>query len=129
MFQIDIMSRVPIYEQIIEQVEKFIMTGAVAPGDQIPSVRNVSTSLSVNPVTILKAYNDLSTRGVIQSVPGRGYFVCSDAIARLSENKMTLLGDVYNIASELYLAGISIETVIDTVKKAYGNLEGKDEDK
>ena len=129
MFQIDIMSRVPIYEQIIEQVERFIMTGAVSPGDQIPSVRSVSTSLSVNPVTILKAYNDLSGRGIIQSVPGRGYYVCSDAVARLSENKMTLLSDVHTIAAELSLAGIPIEAVIETVKKAYGNLEGKDETK
>lgn len=129
MFQIDIMSRTPIYEQIIEQTEKFILTGAILPGDQIPSVRSVSGELSVNPVTILKAYTDLSSRGLIQSVPGRGYFVCSDAKVRLSEGKAELLGEMYSIASELALAGIPMETVIKKIEEAYAQNGRKEDDK
>lgn len=129
MFQIDIMSRTPIYEQIIKQAERFIMTGAVKAGEQIPSVRSVSVELSVNPVTILKAYNDLSGRGIIQSVPGRGYFVCSDAREKLTENKMGMLDDVYGIATELSLAGIPKEIIIEQIDKAYSRSERKDDDK
>ena len=129
MFQIDPMSRTPIYEQIIEQTEKFILTGAITPGDQIPSVRSVSVQLSVNPVTILKAYTDLSNRGLIQSVPGRGYFVCNDAREKLSEGKASLLSEVSALASELALAGIPMEAVIKKIEEAYGKCTGKEDDR
>ena len=129
MFQIDPMSRTPIYEQIIEQTEKFILTGAINPGDQIPSVRSVSVQLSVNPVTILKAYTDLSNRGLIQSVPGRGYFVCNDAREKLSEGKASLLSEVSALASELALAGIPMEAVIKKIEEAYGECIRKEDDR
>lgn len=123
MFQIDSMSRVPIYEQIIDQLEKFILTGTLSPGEQIPSVRSLSVQLSINPVTILKAYSELDTRGLIHSVPGRGYFVCENAKDALSHNKMSLLDDISEMASELSLAGIPMETVIERVKAAYSTNE------
>lgn len=119
MFQIDSMSRVPIYEQIICQLEKFILTEALRPGDQIPSVRNVSVTLSVNPVTILKAYSDLDARGLIHSVPGRGYFVSDGAKEALSKNKLSLLDDIAEIAAELSMAGIPLESVLDRIKEVY----------
>ena len=75
-FQIDSMSRKPVYEQIIEQVETFLLNDVLRAGDQIPSVRNVTMQHAINPRTVLKAYNDLDKRGLIRSVPGKGYFVC-----------------------------------------------------
>ena len=85
MFQIDAMSREPVYEQIIHQVEQFILTDVLQPEAQIPSVRNVSMTNSINPRTILKAYTELDARGLIQSVPGKGYYVCADAQQKLLE--------------------------------------------
>ena len=67
MFQIDPMSLEPVYEQIIAQVERFILTDVLTAGSQIPSVRSVSMMHSINPRTILKAYTDLDSRGLIQS--------------------------------------------------------------
>ena len=64
MFQIDSMSRKPVYEQIIEQVESFLLNDVLKPGDQIPSVRNVTMQHAINPRTVLKAYNDLALEGV-----------------------------------------------------------------
>ena len=119
MFQIDSMSRTPIYEQIICQLEKFILTEALKPGDQIPSVRSVSVNLSVTPVTILKAYSDLDGRGIIHSVPGRGYFVSDGAKEALSRNKLSLLDDISRIASELSMAGIPLDTVLDCINEVY----------
>ena len=55
MFQIDTLSRVPVYEQIIEQMERFVLAGLLKPGTQLPSVRSLSTELSINPNTIQKA--------------------------------------------------------------------------
>ena len=71
MFTVDPMARQPVYEQIVEQTERFLLTGTLSPGDQLPSVRSLSLELVVNPNTILKAYNDLDKSGIIRSVPGR----------------------------------------------------------
>ena len=83
MFVIDVMSRVPVYEQIINQVEEQIMTGILKEGDKMPSVRSLSVKLSTNPNTIQKAYSELDRRQMIVTVPGRGSFISSDALAAL----------------------------------------------
>ena len=62
MFVIDVMSRVPVYEQLINQVEEQILTGLLNSGDKMPSVRSLSVSLSINPNTIQKAYTELDRR-------------------------------------------------------------------
>ena len=91
MFQIDPMSREPVYEQIIQQVQQFILTDVLQPGGQIPSVRSVSMTNSINPRTILKAYTELDAKGLIQSVPGKGYYVCADAKQKLLEKGLSLI--------------------------------------
>ena len=60
MYQIDVMSRTPVYEQIIRQTEDFILKGIVNAGDKMPSVRSLSVELSVNPNTIQKAISELA---------------------------------------------------------------------
>ena len=75
MFQIDVMSRVPVYEQIVQQAERFLVCGILQPGDKLPSVRALSVELSINPNTIQKAYAEMDRRGLVVSVPGRGIFV------------------------------------------------------
>ncbi len=119
MFQVDVMSRTPIYEQLIAQMEKFILTGTLAEGDQIPSVRSLSVKLSINHITILKAYNDVAGRGLIHAVPGKGYFVSPGAREKLSGDKRELLDELRRMADELSLAGISKEDVYAVIDKAY----------
>ncbi|MCI9450495.1 MAG: GntR family transcriptional regulator [Clostridiales bacterium] len=125
MFRIDAMSRTPIYEQIISQCEKFILTGTLKPGDQIPSVRSLSVELSINPVTILKAYSQLDGRGLIHSVPGRGYFVCDDAEKALAETKLGLIDKIRGMAYELALAGIPESSVQACVSEGYRSASEK----
>ena len=72
MLYIDVMSRTPVYEQIITQIEKLIGAGIMKEGEQLPSVRSLSIQLSVNPNTIQKAYGELDAKGIIGSVPGKG---------------------------------------------------------
>ena len=67
MYQIDVMSRTPVYEQIIRQTEEFILKGVLKPGDRMPSVRTLSVELSVNPNTIQKAIAELDRRTLIKS--------------------------------------------------------------
>ena len=118
MFQIDAMSRTPVYEQIISQVEKFILGGVLGAGDQLPSVRSLSMELSVNPNTIQKAYGELDVRGIISTVPGRGCFITEDALENLrgvSRKKLSLLE---SLAAELWSAGVTREELDAAIDRA-----------
>ena len=128
MFQIDSFSRVPVYEQIINQLEHFILTGILEADTQIPSVRNLSVSLSINPNTIQKAYAELDRNGIIYSVPGRGCFITKEAKGILSSQKQEKLSTLKDLVSELKLAGLPLDKVIATVKEVYNLKEDNQND-
>lgn len=119
MFQIDVMSRQPVYEQIISQIEQFVLTGILTPGSQIPSVRSLSVELSINPNTIQKAYSELDRRGIIYSVPGRGCFISNNATDILSRHKLKQTSELEKLIYELVLAGISREELIKCIDNAF----------
>lgn len=128
MYQIDVMSRVPVYEQIVEQTEKFIMTGILKEGDKIPSVRNLSIQLSVNPNTIQKAVSELDRRGLVASVPGKGCFITDKARRTLCMAKRNDLSVVREKIEELALAGVEKEEIIEVIDEVYKDKEvGKDD--
>jgi GntR family transcriptional regulator len=68
-------SGTPIYRQIVEQVRLGVATGALAPGDAVPSVRALAEQNVVNPNTVVKAYAELVRDGVLESHHGKGFFV------------------------------------------------------
>lgn len=74
---LDKTSRVPIYDQIKEQIKGLIHSGKIKSGDQLPTMRELSVDLSVNFNTVAFAYRDLVNEGVIISERGRGTFVSS----------------------------------------------------
>ena len=119
MFRIDVMSRQPVYEQIISQVEQFVLIGILVPGSQIPSVRSLSVELSINPNTIQKAYSELDRRGLIYSVPGRGCFITENAMDILSSLKRKQIGDLEKLMYELVLAGVTREEIIKCMDNAF----------
>lgn len=121
---IDKHSRTPIYEQVIAQVERGILTGEFAPDAQIPSVRALSMELSVNPNTLQKAYAELERRGLCYTVPGNGRFVSPDAAARLRTMKRELLERVSVLARELRVSGVKENEVITAVRAAYADEDG-----
>ena len=123
MFQVDAMSRIPVYEQIVEQMERFILAGIMNPNDKLPSVRNLSVELAINPNTIQKSYTELDRRGVIYSVPGRGSFVAADALERIGGNKRMKLNELKELMNELKLAGITFEEVEECLKRVYSETE------
>lgn len=123
MFQIDPMSREPVYEQIIAQIERFILTNVLLPGNQIPSVRSVSMTNSINPRTILKAYTDLDARGLIQSVPGKGYFVCANAQEKLLQKGREKMKDLTELLTELAIAGVTKEEINACIEQAFADAQ------
>ena len=74
-FRLDPRSGVPTYRQLVQQVENAIRLGYLRRGDQIPRIKDVVASLSINPNTVVKAYRDLEQKGLIGARPGLGTFV------------------------------------------------------
>mgnify|MGYP001135591228 FL=1 len=123
MFVIDLMSRVPVYEQIINQVEEKILIGVLKAGDKMPSVRSLSIELSINPNTIQKAYTELDRKQLIVTVPGKGAFVsdkASEVILTASRDRLTELA---SMVKQMHFAGIRKEEIIDIVNKVYSGIE------
>ncbi len=127
MFQIDPMSRTPVYEQIVTQAEKLISAGILRPGDQLPSVRSLSVELSVNPNTIQRSYNTLDTMGLVVSVPGKGCFVSGNARDAVAVKNRGRLSELRSLAAELFSAGVSPEEIIGAAEEGVKSITERKE--
>ncbi len=112
MFNLDYQSRLPIYEQIVEQFERYIAYGVLKPKEQVPSIRELAASLGINPNTVKKAYEELERRGVIITVSTKGTFV-TEKTDKVVESKVTekikIIKDTFK---ELEKLGMTKEEII-----------------
>ena len=76
MVHLDYRDAKPIYIQIIDNIRSQIAADVLQPGDKLPSVREMAAQLSINPNTIQRAYREMEQQGIIQTLPGKGCFVC-----------------------------------------------------
>ncbi|MBE6753622.1 MAG: GntR family transcriptional regulator [Ruminococcaceae bacterium] len=127
MYVIDNQSRQAVYEQIVAQTERFVMTGLMTADQPMPSVRSLSMELSVNPNTIQKAYAELERRGIIYVVTGKGSFISSGAKDSLAIAKRGRLAEIEAIAGECAIAGIDKQLIYDAVDKGYGRNGGNEQ--
>lgn len=118
-FQIDGYSRTPIYEQLTQQLESFLLSGVLAEGDQLPSVRAVAMAHAINPRTILHAYSELEAAGLITAVPGKGYFVVPEARLLLRKRHGARAEELSSILYDMARAGVDKQTVLALVEEAY----------
>ena len=121
MLTINRFSSVPVYEQIINAVERDIMLDNMRENDKLPSVRELAASLEVNPNTIQKAYAELNNRGVIFTVASSGAFVSKTAKESIKSHKAELLEKIREVSFELCYAGVDEETVIKEIKNAFSS--------
>lgn len=119
MYQLDLQSRIPIYQQLKERILQLVMMEAIGPGDPLPSVRVMARELGINPNTVAKAYQELERDGFIYSMAGKGSFINGTENIN-SQVKISILDKCKDIAKEARSAGISLEDVVDAIKKAYG---------
>lgn len=101
----------PIYEQITDNLRRLIASGGIAPGERLPSVRELATRLTINPNTIQRAYRQLEQEGYIVSLPGKGCFAAEGSAPRQDRLRMLWL-QLEAAAAELRLAGISQQELI-----------------
>ena len=74
---IDNQAGLPVYRQLLDQIKYYIASGALGPGDQLPSIRELAQTLTINPTTVVRVYTDLEHEGVIAMKQGKGAFVAS----------------------------------------------------
>jgi GntR family transcriptional regulator len=89
-FSLDVRSGVPTYLQIVQQVESALRLGHLQSGDRLPKVKDVVSSLGINPNTVLKAYRELENRGITVGRPGVGTFVIAAPLAVSTETFLEL---------------------------------------
>ncbi len=125
MLTLDKTSRTPIYEQIIEGIQREILLGILKPLDQLPSIREVAVILSANPNTVQKSYILLEERGIIQMQQGKGCFVSENAYQILNSRLRSKLSDIKALTIELALAGIPKKEIISVVESSYQSATEK----
>lgn len=123
MIVVDRYSREPIYEQIMHAIEQEILNGFLSEGELIPSVRNLSVELSINPNTIQKAYNELERMHITYSVPGVGRYVAKDAAAVIRKSREGAEELLHKAVQDLKVAGYSMKSIIERIKEYYGGGE------
>ena len=107
MIQIDYQSRTPIYEQIVLEIERYVVLGIYKPKQQIESIRELATSLGINPNTVKKAYDELERRGTITTISTKGTFI-SESTKKLVEQKIAeKIKNIQDEIKELEKLGVS----------------------
>lgn len=110
MFQLDLKSRVSIYQQIVDQVKELIVAGILNPGDKLPSVRDLARTLTVNPNTIQKAFRDLEYQGYVTTSPGLGTYVAKPDFLEPDPRKLeSLKAQLERNMKELLYLGLSLD--------------------
>ncbi len=125
-FRLNAHSGVPVYRQLIDQVQAATAIGTLGVGDQLPTVRQVAVDLSINPNTVLRAYREMEIRGLLETQQGSGTFVAQQTAKPSRDDharQMTLLVDEF--VSRAGLAGFSVEQLLDALKKISQKDEAK----
>jgi GntR family transcriptional regulator len=116
-FTISPTSGVPIYQQLREQICAGIARGKLSPDDRLPSVRELSQTLVVNPNTIAKTYSELEREGVLYTRPGMGVFVAAlpqPVSKKLRRERLT--GDVDRLLVDAVRLGFTAVEVVELVE-------------
>ena len=123
-FRLDLHSGVPVYRQIIDQVMGGIAAGALAGGDQLPTVRQVAVDLSINPNTVVRAYRELEIRGVLETQQGTGTFVSYQEVKRDDVERERQLNQlVSEFVSRAGSAGFTIKDLLEQLNDRQNDTE------
>lgn len=127
MLSVDIFSRVPIYQQVIDGIKEQIRLGLYRQGEQISSIRELSVELGVNPNTVSKAYLELERSGILIAAAGKGYFVAPDASDRIRNTiTETERQSLRAAAEKLASAGVPEEELLQLIRQVYQNHNRKE---
>ena len=117
MINLDYQSRTPIYEQIVNDIEKYVALGILKEKVQIPSIREMASNLGINPNTVKKSYDILENRGIITTISTKGTFISSDTKIATDDKINKEIEVIKKKIDELTKMGISYDEIIERIKK------------
>lgn len=107
----------PIYEQVRDGLRKLILTGALADGEKLPSVRALAAQLAINPNTIARAYTELESEGYCCNVPGKGCFAVCRERTQDDTRRLELEKKIRELLTELRAMGAGETELIALLKE------------
>ena len=128
MFVIDPRNKAPLYEQLAQQIRWQIAMGFLAPDEPLPSVRQLSGELGINPNTIQKAYRQMEQEGLIYARAGKGNFVTpavDEQRRKQQTEQLTLLEREICKAKDMGITGAQLRELVDRVGGNNANAEEK----
>jgi GntR family transcriptional regulator len=127
LFQLNDRSNTPIWEQIVNQVKEMILKGVMQPNDKLLSVRELSSTLLVNPNTVSKAYQELERQGIIETRRGKGTFVSENIKKQIDDERIIVMKDsLKQLIVEASYLDIDRETLMNWVEDILDELGGTD---
>jgi GntR family transcriptional regulator len=118
-FSLDGANGIPIYRQIIRQIEYGILANRLVPGDRLPTIRALAVELKANPNTIAKAYNELEIRGILNTQVGSGTFISDKRPEGDEDVREQKIQEVLNrFVGELKALGVEQDELWERFKEA-----------
>jgi len=127
-FHLDTHSGVAPYLQIVQQVKQALRLGRLSVGDQLPTVREVVTQITINPNTVLKAYRELEREGLIESRPGQGTFVQRTLATTSLASHAALHRSLVRWLHSAYEAGLDGESVLALFMSTFQDTQREHEE-
>lgn len=125
-FRLDLVSGVPVYRQIIDQVLGGIAAGSLEAGTQLPTVRQVAVDLAINPNTVVRAYRELEIRGVLETQQGTGTFVSRQKVKRDDVERRRHLNQIVSeFVSRAGAAGFTVADLMEQLKDVASDNSSK----
>lgn len=124
--QINFKSAKPVYLQLVDQVKAAAASGAIAEGDPLPSIRPMAEELRLNRNTVAKAYAELESQGVIETVPGKGCFIRSGPSPYRKEVRLRWLAEQIDEAVvQAHHLQVSESDFLRLARERYASFEHK----
>ena len=123
-FRLDSHSGVPVYRQLIDQVQAALATGTLSVGDQLPTVRRVAVDLAINPNTVVRAYREMELRGILDTQQGTGTFVAENRVQHPKDEQARLLSQlVTEFVARAGSAGFKVSDLIEALRRLSSQVQ------
>src|SRR6266853_647178 len=128
-YQINFKSGMPIYLQLADQVKAAAASGAIRPGEALPSIRPLAEELRVNRNTVAKAYSELESLGVVETQPGRGCFLQqNNGVVRNDVRRRLLIAEIDQTLVQAHHLQVSRKELLELIHEHMAALEEKKRD-
>jgi GntR family transcriptional regulator len=125
-FRIDQHSGVPVYRQLIDQIQAALATGAMSVGDQLPTVRRVAVDLAINPNTVVRAYREMEVRGILDTQQGTGTFIAENQAKPSKGDRERQLSQLATeFVARAGSAGFKVSELVDALQQLSSEVQGK----